>query len=132
LADSKHSTLVVHVRRQRLRLASGDVIEDGPKSEAGRRTVAIPEPLAKERRDHLDRFAEEGKGGYVFVSSDGRPLDRNNFRGRIWIPACESCGMEGFRFHDYAAHCGHAGCPHGCHDKGAHGASLLGEEEWRR
>ncbi|HEX2064306.1 MAG TPA: hypothetical protein VHE80_07780, partial [Acidimicrobiales bacterium] len=48
----------VTVRRKRLRLASGEVIEDDPKSDAGRRTVALPAPLLAELELHLRAFAE--------------------------------------------------------------------------
>jgi integrase len=41
--DLLHGTITV--RRKRLRLASGQIIEDGPKSDAGRRTVALPRPV---------------------------------------------------------------------------------------
>ena len=30
----------------------------------------------------------------------GTPLRRENFRRRVWLPACEAVGVEGLRFHD--------------------------------
>lgn len=46
---------MISVRRKRLRLASGEVIEDDPK--AGRRKVAMPATLVAELQRHL---AEHG------------------------------------------------------------------------
>jgi integrase len=91
---------VVHVIRKRLRLASGETIEDAPKTHAGIRTVALPGPLVDELRVHLERFVGAAPDAYVFTSAEGTPIERNNFRNRIWLPTCASVGMEGFRFHD--------------------------------
>ena len=70
----------VSVRRERLRLASGDVIEGDPKSEAGRRTVSLPQLLVAELRVHLLQYAQTGVNDYVFVGPTGQPLERSNFR----------------------------------------------------
>ncbi len=43
--DVDLAAATITVRRKRLRLASGEVIEDDPKSRAGRRTVALPAVL---------------------------------------------------------------------------------------
>jgi Phage integrase family len=91
---------VLHVRRKRQQLDSGEVIEGPPKSEAGKRTVALPEPLVEALRDHLRRFVERGDEAYVFTSSEGEPIDRNNFRRRVWLPATDAAGLKGLRFHD--------------------------------
>jgi integrase len=91
---------VIHVRRKRQQLASGEIIESEPKSEAGKRTVALPEPLVDELRAHLARFASKGIDTYVFTSSDGQPIERNNFRKRVWLPATRATRLKGLRFHD--------------------------------
>jgi len=88
------------VRRKRLRLASGEVIEGDPKSDAGRRTVSLPKLLVAELRPHVLEFAQAGTGGYVFVGPNGVPLERSNFRSRVWVPAIEQAGLNGLRFHD--------------------------------
>jgi integrase len=31
---------------------------------------------------------------------EGSPLRRENFRKRVWLPACRAAGIEGLRFHD--------------------------------
>lgn len=88
------------VRRKRLRLASGEVVEGDPKSAAGRRTVSLPKFLVAELRPHLLQFAQAGATGYIFVGPKGLPLERSNFRVRVWLPAIEKLGLTGIRFHD--------------------------------
>lgn len=99
-ADVDLAAGTVTVRRKRLRLASGVTIEDDPKSAAGRRVVSIPPTLMPEISGHLRRFAGPATGDYVFTSAAGKPLERNNFRGRVWLPALAAAGMEHLRFHD--------------------------------
>jgi integrase len=99
-SDVDLSRRLVLVRRKRLRLASGDTVEGAPKSAAGRRAVAVPETVAAELAAHLKAFSSSGPTSYVFTSALGQPLERNNFRGRIWLPATIAAGMSGFRFHD--------------------------------
>jgi integrase len=91
---------VLHVRRKRQQLDTGEIIENEPKSEAGKRTVALPEPLVDSLRMHLDAFVAKGGEAYVFTSSDGLPIERNNFRQRVWLPATTEVGLRGLRFHD--------------------------------
>ena len=88
----------ITVRRKRLRLASGEVIEDDPKSRAGRRTVALPAVLVADLEHH--RAVYGGPGGYVFTSEEGTTLERSNFRQRVWLPAAKAAGLAGLRFHD--------------------------------
>ena len=91
---------VIHVRRKRQQLDSGEIVESEPKSEAGKRTVALPEPLIIELRAHLARFVAKDADAYAFTSSDGEPIERNNFRRRVWLPAVRATRMRGLRFHD--------------------------------
>ena len=91
---------VVRVRRKRLRLDSGQIIENETKSGAGQRTVALPDQLLELLQGHLERFTAEGDAAYVFTSEDGQPIDRNNFRKRIWLPVASAVGLEDLRFHD--------------------------------
>ena len=65
---------VITVRRKRVRLASGEVIEDGPKSEAGRRRVAMPAMLVAALERHRAAHGREaGPDAYVFASPTGEP-----------------------------------------------------------
>jgi len=98
--DLDLDTAVIRVSRKRLRLASGEVIEDAPKSAVGRRTVALPGPLVDELRRHLDSYVDPAESGFIFTTIDGCSMERSNFRQRIWLPACETFGLQGLRFHD--------------------------------
>jgi integrase len=73
---------------------------DTPKSKAGRRVVAFPEEIAPEIRWHLDRLAEQGDNGRVFIGPKGGSLRRSNFHDSVWKPARESVGLPGLHFHD--------------------------------
>nr|MDP9020188.1 site-specific integrase [Actinomycetota bacterium] len=97
--DVDLAAAAITVRRKRLRLASGEVIEDDPKSRAGRRTVALPAVLVAELERHR-RVHGVAPGGYVFTSEEGTTLERSNFRQRVWLPAAKAAGLEGLRFHD--------------------------------
>ena len=99
-ADVDLERATVTVRRKRLRLSSGEVIEEGPKTSASRRMVALPRTLVDELALHLDRYVAEGDDAYVFTTSVGGPVDRNNFRNRVWLPATTGLGFDGLRFHD--------------------------------
>jgi integrase len=90
----------VKVERKRLRLESGQVIEGSPKSAAGRRVVSLPDAVANELQRHLNTFCGPGDDDYVFTSPEGCPLERSNFRYRVWVPAAEAAGLAGLRFHD--------------------------------
>jgi integrase len=98
--DTDLAAGVVAVRRKRLRLASGEVIEGAPKSRAGRRLVALPAPVIAELDRHLRRFTEPGDDAYVFTSAAGVPIEASNFRDRVWLPATRRAGLTGLRFHD--------------------------------
>jgi integrase len=80
-------------------LVSGGLVAETPKSRAGRRTVAFPDDLVPELRWHLERFAQPGDRGLVFVGPKGAPLRRRNFRP-IWAKACTAAGVPGLLFHD--------------------------------
>jgi hypothetical protein len=58
----------------------GQLIDDGPKSAAGRPTVALPKEIAPELGWHLLSFADSGEDGLVFVGPQGGRLRRSNFR----------------------------------------------------
>jgi integrase len=91
---------VIRVRRKRQQLDSGEILENEPKSEAGKRTVALPDTLVEELRTHVARHMAKGDEAYVFTCSDGQPIERNNFRNRVWLPATRQAGVRGLRFHD--------------------------------
>src|SRR5579871_402826 len=53
-------------------LDKGGLRPETPKSRAGKRTIAFPAELVPELRWHLERFAEPGSRGVVFVGRQGR------------------------------------------------------------
>jgi integrase len=80
-------------------LDKGGLLPETPKSRAGRRTVAFPDELVPGLRWHLERFAEPGERGLVFVGPKGAPLRRSNFRP-IWNTARNKAGAPELHFHD--------------------------------
>jgi integrase len=80
-------------------LDRGDLLPQSPKSRAGRRTISFPAELAPEMAWHLERFAEAGEQGLVFVGPKGAALRRSNFRP-VWNATCAKAGLPGLHFHD--------------------------------
>jgi integrase len=62
--------------------------------------VAFPEEIVPEISWHLDRFAEPGERGFVFVGPKGGKLRRSNFHKSVWTKARAAVGMPELRFHD--------------------------------
>ena len=89
----------IRITRTTAQLDGGRLQPDTPKSRAGRRIVAVPADLIPELRWHLERYAEPGSQGLVFVGPKGAPLRRNNFL-RIWVKACAAADAPGVHFHD--------------------------------
>ena len=90
---------VVRVVRSTAQMNDGKLIVQAPKSRAGRRTVAYPREIADELRWHLERFAEPGDDGLLFVGPLGGGLRRSNFRN-IWLVAVADAGLSGLHLHD--------------------------------
>ncbi|MGH3407709.1 MAG: tyrosine-type recombinase/integrase [Streptosporangiaceae bacterium] len=61
--------------------------------------IAFRAELVPELRWHLERFAEPGKRGVVFVGPKGGRLCRSNFR-KVWNKARASVGLPDLHFHD--------------------------------
>lgn len=79
--------------------AGGRQVVGKPKSEAGRRTVAIPPPLLPVLADHLERFSQDGPDGLLFPSDHGKQLQPSTIYGWFY-PAREAAGRRDLRFHD--------------------------------
>ena len=84
---------------RKLAEVNGELSFGPPKSAAGRRTVGIPSFVARSLAAHLNLYALPGDNGLVFPSTDGEPMRRSNFRRRVWEPATNAAGMDGFTFH---------------------------------
>lgn len=91
----------LRVQRSQAELKHGRTIIKDPKSEAGKRSVAIPEVVLTDLRDHLDKFAEAGPDGRIFIGPKGGPLRRRNFL-RLWRKALADAKIEkeDVHFHD--------------------------------
>jgi len=79
----------LRVSRALSELNSGVRNIKGPKSNAGKRTVALPAALLPEIREHLDRFAEPGPAGRVFIGPKNATPRRSAFN-RIWKQALKA------------------------------------------
>ena len=98
--DVLRSTL--HVAEQFTRGKGGAMVLEPPKSQAGRRTMAVPAALMALLADHLARRGLTGADAdeWVFNAPEGGHLDYAHFRRRVWIPATKAAGVEGLEFHD--------------------------------
>ena len=75
-----------------------------PKSEAGRRTFAIPAALVPELAAHLDRYVALGGDALVFVGAKGARLRRANW-SVIWRKATKTVDVPDLRLHDLRHMC---------------------------
>ena len=69
---------VLHIRRAVVRV-EGQTVVGTPKSEAGRRDVAIPPHLVPMLRDHLTTHAAWGRDGLLFPGPDGSHLAHSSY-----------------------------------------------------
>jgi integrase len=90
----------VRVVRQLSEPRGGGFAFGPPKSEAGQRTVAIPEVIMPDLALHVMTHAAPGDDGLVFTSPGGDPLGHSNFRRRVWVPALKTAGLRPIHFHD--------------------------------
>jgi len=73
-----------------------------PKSEASKRTVAIPEQAAEALEAHMNKFVADDPDAIVFTGARGGLLRSSNFNQITkWRKTCNSLGLpERFTFHD--------------------------------
>ncbi len=95
--DLLHRTVDVHRQRQDLR--GGGQLVGPPKTEAGRRTVALPSGLVPDLEVHLSRWCGPDADSQVFPGYKGGPL-----RVSVWQPewarARRSLGLDHVHLHD--------------------------------
>jgi integrase len=95
----------IDVKDQVIRVRRGVTFVDGkpivgpPKSDAGKRDVAIPPHLLPAIKAHLKQHAQWGKDGLVFPSPRGAHLTSGTLYEHWW-PAREAAGRPDLRFHD--------------------------------
>jgi integrase len=73
----------------------------GPKTAAGRRTVAASAQLMIELAEHLRNrgLTARDAEAWVFAAPEGGPLLYSHFRQRVWLPAVRKAGLEELTFH---------------------------------
>jgi integrase len=98
--DIDLDTATVTVRASAADLPGGHRHIGPPKSEAGRRTVTIPEAILDAVTEHLDTYADPGLDGLVFRGPRGGVLRDANFVNDVWRPATRDFGLEHLHFHD--------------------------------
>ncbi len=87
----------VTVRKNRIELLESDVAFDGdPKTEAGKRTIAVPPHVLPVLSEHMERWAGRDR---VFVGRDGKPMRGDAVR-QAFTRARTKVSMGQFTFHD--------------------------------
>lgn len=89
---------IVHVRRGVVRTKKGRKVKD-PKTEAGRRAVAIPPHLTPAIETHLSDHAALGADGLLFPANHGQQLAPSTLY-RAYYPARDKANRPDLRFHD--------------------------------
>ena len=91
--------LSVHVEEQALELRDGTRIVGPPKTDAGRRTVALPPQIIDEVERHLDDWTGATPDALLFTDADGEPLSRRLWNLR-WAQAKRATRLPHLHFHD--------------------------------
>lgn len=89
----------VRVTEQLMQLETGEWFCKEPKTSSSVRSITISTFTADLLAEHLERFAEPGIDGLVFVNEAGNPLMGPSFRNNHFRRAQERVGVE-CRFHD--------------------------------
>jgi integrase len=97
LRDPARAT--VTVAQNVTRGAAGREVIGRVKTDAGRRTVAIPAPLAVILAEHVEQFARPGPDGLIFPGRTGGILPEGTWR-YAWIRARQAAGLPTVRTHD--------------------------------
>lgn len=87
------------VVRQRQLDRHGVHLVGPPKSDAGKRDLAIPSSLVVVLEGHLADFAQPGADGYVFTGHKGGPLAPHVLH-KEWASARAEVGLPALHFHD--------------------------------
>jgi integrase len=95
--DLDHGTVAVVDQLQEM--ASAGYRLGPPKSEAGRRVVALPAFMVGETARHLETYGCSGPHARLFRGANGGPL-RRAILHRAWDQARKECGLAHLHFHD--------------------------------
>jgi integrase len=97
-SDIDVKAAVVHVRRGVIRGSDGEAVK-GPKSEAGKRDVAIPPHLIPTVKAHLRDHVAASKDALLFPAASGGHMAPSALYA-VYHPAREAAGRPDLRFHD--------------------------------
>ena len=89
----------VRIDEQALELRDGTRIVGPPKTDAGRRTVALPPQIVPDVEAHLDTWTAADPDALLFTDLDGEPLARRLWNLR-WAEAKRTVGLTHLHFHD--------------------------------
>ncbi|WP_162908282.1 hypothetical protein [Allorhizocola rhizosphaerae] len=82
----------LRVRRATAEMEDGSQHDDDPKSRAGKRPISLPQALRADIKLHLERYAQPGATGRLFVGPQGGIPRRRNFN-RVWKKALKDAGI---------------------------------------
>ncbi len=100
--DLEGAAVTVRTQAQQI-VGQGRVMTD-PKSDAGRRILALPELVVHALADHFDRWTGAGHDSPVFVGPQGLPVTRATL-SELWRAAvARAQAPEGLRIHDLRHH----------------------------
>ena len=89
----------IRIEQSRTVTMGGKSLVKAPKTQAGRRTIAVPEGIIKKISDHMERFTGVSPDDYVFTGITGIPLTANVLQ-TAWQRARSSAGRVDLRLHD--------------------------------
>lgn len=96
--DKDRRTLSV---RQSIGEVGGRLMVSPPKSKAGERNLLMPVALSTLLTAHVQqRLLTSDPKDWLFVNARGGPLRYQNFRNRIFAPACQRLNLNSVTFHD--------------------------------
>ncbi|WP_211215884.1 tyrosine-type recombinase/integrase [Catelliglobosispora koreensis] len=85
-------SMELKVRRATIELEDGTQLDGDPKSQAGKRPISLPHGLHEDIKLHVERFAQPGPDGRLFIGQQGGVPRRRNFN-RIWKRALKEAGI---------------------------------------
>jgi len=94
--DADLAAATVRVRQNRVELDGGEAFDTTTKTDAGKRTVAVPPHVLPFLKDHLADWAGKDR---LFVGRTDTPM-RGNAVSQAFGRARAKAGMEHFTFHD--------------------------------
>ncbi len=103
MALQRHDINLLHgtvrVERAMHQLADGTLVTGPPKTDAGRRTIAIPPHIVPDVEAHLQHVVGVEADALVFTGEKGGPL-RPHVLQKAWVKAKTAVGLPALHIHD--------------------------------